>query len=199
MPLPAESVSVELPPAVTAPGLKEAVTPEGSPLAESVTVSADPLMAAVEIVDVALPPCTAETLLGLALIEKSLGAGVTVSVTVVVCVALGAVPVTVTEYGPGVVAAPTLKVSVELPPAVMVGGLNEAVAPAGTPLVLSVTVSAEPLVTAVEMVDVALPPWTADTLAGFAPIEKSLGAAVTVSVTVVLCVALEAVPVTLIV
>ena len=199
MTLPAESVSVELPPAVTAPGLKDAVAPEGSPLAESVTVSADPLMAAVGIVDVALPPCTAETLLGLALIEKSLGAGVTVSVTVVVCVALGAVPVTVTEYGPGVVAAPTLKVSVELPPAVMVGGLNEAVAPAGTPPALSVTVSAEPLVTAVEMVDVALPPWTADTLAGFAPIEKSLGAAVTVSVTVVLCVALGAVPVTVIV
>ena len=199
MTLPAASVSVELPPAVTAPGLKDAVAPEGSPLAESVTVSADPLMAAVEIVDVALPPCTADMLLGLALIEKSLGAGVTVSVTVVLCVALGAVPVTVTEYGPGVVAAPTLKVSVELPPAVMVGGLNEAVAPAGTPPALSVTVSAEPLVTAVEMVDVPLPPWTADTLAGFAPIEKSLGAAVTVSVTVVLCVALEAVPVTVIV
>ena len=196
MTLPAESVSVELPPAVTAPGLKDAVAPEGSPLAESVTVSADPLMAAVEIVDVALPPCTAETLLGLAPIEKSLGAGVTVSVTVVLCVALGAVPVIVTEYGPGVVAAPTLKVNVEPPPAVVVGGLNEAVAPAGTPLAPSVTVSAEPLVTAVEMVDVALPPWTADTLAGLALIEKSLGVAVTVSVTVVLCVALGAVPVT---
>jgi len=194
--LPAESVSVELPPAVTAPGLKDAVAPEGSPLAESVTVSADPLMAAVEIVDVALPPCTAETLLGLALIEKSLGAGVTVSMTVVLCVALGAMPVTVTEYGPGVVAAPTLKVNVEPPPAVVVGGLNEAVAPAGTPPALSVTVSAEPLVTAVEMVDVPLPPWTADTLAGFAPIEKSLGAAVTVSVTVMLWIALGAVPVT---
>jgi len=86
---------------------------------------------------------------------------------------------------PGVVPLPTLKVSVELPPAVMVGGLNEAVAPAGTPLALSVTVCAAPLVTAVEIVDVALPPWTADTLAGFALIEKLLGAAVTVSVTVV--------------
>src|SRR5205809_7948271 len=116
--------------------------------------------------------------------------------TVVLCIALGAMPVTVTEYGPGVVAAPTLKVNVEPPPAVVVGGLNEAVAPGGTPLALSVTVSAEPLVTAVEMVDVALPPCTADTLPGFAPIEKSLGAAVTVSVTVVLWGAAEAVPVT---
>ena len=86
---------------------------------------------------------------------------------------------------PGVVALPTLRVSVELPPAVMVGGLSEAVTPAGTPLALSVTVCAAPLVTAVEMVDVVLPPWTADTLLGLALIEKSLGAAATVSVTVV--------------
>jgi hypothetical protein len=35
-------------------------------------------------VEVVLPPWTAETLLGLALIEKSFGGGVTVSVTVVV-------------------------------------------------------------------------------------------------------------------
>ena len=97
---------------------------------------------------------------------------------------------------PGVVPLPTLSVSVELPPAVIVDGLNDAVVPAGTPLALSVTVCAAPLVTAVEIVDVALPPWTAGTLAGFALIEKSLGAAVTVSVTVVLCVALGPVPVT---
>src|SRR2546428_12973555 len=109
--------------------------------------------------------------------ELSLGEGVTVSVPVAVCVGLGALPVAVTEYGPGAVGAPTLRVSVEPPPAVVVGGLNEAVAPAGTPLALSVTVSAEPLVTAVEIVDVALPPWTADTLVGLAPIEKSFGAA----------------------
>src|SRR2546428_11579723 len=88
-------------------------------------------MRAVEMVDVVLPPWTAETLLGLAVIEKSLGAAVTVSVTVVLCVALEAVPVTVTEYGPGVVAGATVNVSVELPPAVTAPGLREAVAPAG--------------------------------------------------------------------
>src|SRR5207247_5565287 len=98
--------------------LKDADAPEGSPLAESVTVSADPLITAVEMVDVALPPCAADTLLGLAPIVKSLGAAVTVSATVVLWVALGAVPVTVTEYGPGVVAGSTMNVSVELPPAV---------------------------------------------------------------------------------
>ena len=91
------SVSVELPPAVTDPGLKEAVTPGGSPLALSATVSGEPLITAVETLDVALPPCTADTLLGFALIEKSFATGaVTVSVTVVLWVALGAAPVTVT-------------------------------------------------------------------------------------------------------
>src|SRR2546422_366151 len=148
------------------------------------------------MVDVALPPCAADTLLGLAPIVKSLGAAVTVSVTVVLWVALGAVPVTVTGYGPDVVAGPTVNVSVELPPAVTTPGLKDAVVPDGNPLAESVTVSADPLITAVEMVDVALPPWTAETLLGFALIEKLLGAAVTVSVTVVLCVALGAVPVT---
>ena len=190
-------VSVELPPALTEPGLKEAVTPAGSPLAESVTVSADPLRTAVEMVDVALPPCTADRLLGFALIEKSLGAGVViVSVTVVLWVALGAVPVTVTEYVPGVVAGSTVNVRVELEPAVIGFGLNEAVVPVGTPVAESVTLSGEPLRIEVAMVDAALPPCAADTLLGLAPIVKSLGAAVTVSVTVVLWVALGAVPVT---
>jgi hypothetical protein len=50
------NVSVELPPALIEPGLKDAVVPEGSPLALRVTVSGDPLMTAVETLDVALPP-----------------------------------------------------------------------------------------------------------------------------------------------
>jgi hypothetical protein len=177
-------------------GLKDAVAPAGVPVALSVTLSGEPLRTAVAMVDVALPPCTADTLLGFAPIVKSLGAAVTVSVTVVLCVALGAVPVTVTVYVPGVVEAPTLSVSVELAPAVTAAGLNEAVVPAGRPLAESVTLSAEPLVTAVVMVEVVLPPCTAETLLGFALIEKSLGGAVTVRVTVALCVALGAVPLT---
>src|SRR5207247_2152468 len=141
---------------------------------ESVTVSADPLRTAVEMVDVALPPCTADTLLGFAQIGRASGAGVViVSVTVVLWVALGAVPVTVTEYGPGVVAGSTVNVSVELPPAVTTLGLKDAVVPEGSPPAESVTLSAEPLVRAVEIVDVALQPCTADTLLGFALIEKS--------------------------
>src|SRR2546427_69694 len=147
------------------------------------------------MIDVALPPCTADTLRGLATIVKSLGAAVTVSVTVVLWVALGAVPVTVTEYGPGVVAGSTVNVSVELPPAVTTPGLRDAVAPDGNPLAESVTLSAEPLIAAVEMVDGGLPPWAAATLLGLALIEKSVGAGVTVSVTVAFGVAVGAVPV----
>src|SRR5207245_11456826 len=108
----------------------------------------------------------------------------------------GAVPGPVTDNGPGFVPAPTLAISVELPPAATDPGLKEADAPEGSPVAESVTVSADPLITAVEMVDVALPPWTADTLLGLAVIETCWGGAVTVSVTVVLCVALGEVPVT---
>ena len=73
---PAPSVSVELPPAVTAAGLNDAVAPEGRPLALSETVCAEPLVTAVAMVEVALPFCVADTELGLALMEKSFGGGV---------------------------------------------------------------------------------------------------------------------------
>src|SRR5207247_9797301 len=101
------------------------------------------------MVEVALWPWTNERLVGLALIEKSSdgGAAVTVKLTEVLCVALGAVPVTVRVYVPGV-AVPAPTVSVELPPAVTEVGLSVAVAPAGVPFTLRLTASAEPLVAA---------------------------------------------------
>ena len=104
-------------------------------------VSAVPLTRVVEIVDVPVDLCWIETLVGFALMEKSFGGGgaVTVSETVVAWVALVPVPVTVTVYVPGV-ALPAPSVSVELAPAVTDVGSREAVAPAGTPLVLSDTV-----------------------------------------------------------
>src|SRR5207245_7443021 len=64
---------LELPPAVTELGLKEAVAPEGSPLALSVSVCADPLVTVVLMVEVPLWPWTTDTLFGLALIAKSSG------------------------------------------------------------------------------------------------------------------------------
>src|SRR5439155_948122 len=110
---------------------------------------------------------------GFALIEKSFATGgVIVKVTGVLCVALAPVPVTVTVYVPAA-AVPAPSVNVELPPAVTDAGLNEAVAPEGRPLALSETVCAEPLVTAVAMVEVAVAFCVAETELGLALMEKS--------------------------
>jgi hypothetical protein len=78
---------------------------------------------------------------------------VTVSATVVVCVAAGPLPVTVIVYVPGAVEAPTASDRVDEPPAVTDDGLNDAAVPAGTPDADRDTVCAEPLVTAVEIVE----------------------------------------------
>lgn len=56
MAAPTDNVRVELAPAVTEAGLKDAVVPAGRPLALRVTDSAVPLAIAVETVEVALPP-----------------------------------------------------------------------------------------------------------------------------------------------
>src|SRR5438552_13701382 len=100
------------------------------------------------------------------------GGAVTVNETVVQWVALVPVPVTVIVYVPAV-AVPAPSVSVELPPAVTDAGVNEAVAPEGRPLALSETVCAEPLVTAVAMVEVAVAFCVAETELGLALMEKS--------------------------
>src|SRR5437667_162099 len=126
------------------------------------------------MVEVPLWPWTNERLVGFALMEKSSdgGAAVTVKLTEVLCVALVALPVTVRVYVPGA-AVPAPTVSVEPPPAVTEVGLRVAVAPEGRPLALSETVCAEPLVTAVAMVEVVLPFCVAETELGLALIEKS--------------------------
>ena len=87
------TVIVEELPAVTVAGLKPIVTPAGSPVALSVTDWAAPEVTAVLIVDVPLFPCCTLMSAGLAAIEKS--DAVTVRATVVECVALAPVPVTV--------------------------------------------------------------------------------------------------------
>ena len=61
---------------MTEVGLSEAVGPAGETLAVRLTVPAVPLVTAVLMVEVPLPPCAMERLVGLALIEKSLGGGV---------------------------------------------------------------------------------------------------------------------------
>src|SRR5207237_7179517 len=98
--------------------------------------------------------------------------GVTVRPTVVECVALVPVPVTVSVYVPAA-AVPALTVSVEELPAVTDVGFSEAVAPEGTPDTERITVCADPLVTAVEIPEVPLAPSANVRLVGLAPIEKS--------------------------
>jgi hypothetical protein len=91
----AASVSIDVSPALTLAGMNAAVAPAGRPVAVSAMVSTAP---AVDIVDTAVVSewaWTIVTVVGDALIEKS-GRAITTNDTVVVCVADGAVPVTVT-------------------------------------------------------------------------------------------------------
>ena len=72
--LPAFTFSVALLPAVTDPGLSEALAPLGTPETARLTVPAVPLVTAVEMLIEPLVPCTRLKLVGLAEIEKSLPA-----------------------------------------------------------------------------------------------------------------------------
>ena len=82
--MPTLRVKVEPPPVLTLVGFRVALVPAGAPLADSEMLSAVPLTIAVLMAEVPLPPCWTETLVGLALIEKSFGTGaVTVRLTVV--------------------------------------------------------------------------------------------------------------------
>src|SRR2546427_9026764 len=112
---------------------------------------------------------------------------VRVSETEVLGVAEARVPGRVRFWSPAGVDDVVPIVSVELPPAVTVLGLKDAVAPAGSPLALSVIVCAFPLVTAVLKVGGTLLPSTTTALLGLAPIAKK-SSTVTVSETEVLCV-----------
>src|SRR5690242_104272 len=99
---------------------------------------------------------------------------------------------------PGDAFASTVTFIVDEPPAVTEAGVKETL-PVGWPLALRATDWAEPLVTAVLIVVSALLPRAIDSEVGAAEIEKSFAVVpVTVSVTVVLCVALAPVAVTVI-
>jgi hypothetical protein len=94
----------------------------------------------VEIVLVPPAPWDTSTVEGLALIEKSfVTPDRTVSTTDVVWVAEAPVPVTVIVDVAVGVESDVVIVSVELPPAVTLVGLNEALAPVGSPLALNET------------------------------------------------------------
>src|SRR5439155_5467767 len=100
--------------------------------------------------------------------------GTTDSVSGTACVADGDLPVIERPKLPTGVAADVEMVIVDEPPAVTDGGLNDAVAPAGSPDADSVTVSGEPSTTEVATVVRADPPAAADTDGGFTDMVKSL-------------------------
>jgi len=139
------------PPEVTEVGENVAVTPLGAPVNESATVCAAPDVVAVLTVVEPDAPWTTDTEVGDAVTEKS-GVAVTVSVTVVLCVADGAVPVRVIGYVPGATPAFAVIVKVELPPLLTDAGANPVVTPDGAPEAESAMVSALPLVRAVATV-----------------------------------------------
>jgi hypothetical protein len=145
---------------------------------------------------VAFEPCTTLRVLGLAEIEKSAGACVTVTVTEVLCVAEPSVPMTVNVYIPGAVAKPGATVNVEVPPAFTTVALSVAVSPIGDDATVRLIASLVPVTRAVAMLLVPLEPCTNVRLAGLAEIEKSDGAAVTFTVTDTLWVADPSTPVT---
>jgi len=120
----------------------------------------------------------------------------TVNETGVECVADALVPVTLNDTVPVGVAPVVVIVIVDDCPAVIEAGLNDADAPLGRPDALSVTLSAAPLVTVVEIVEVPLWPAVTVMVVGAAEIEKS-GGALTVRETGVEWVAAVPVPVTL--
>jgi hypothetical protein len=91
-----ETVRVDAAPAVTAAGLRVAVSPLGEEVALRLIASAVPVTRMVVIELVPALPWTTVRLLGVAEIEKSDGAAVTFTVTDTLCVLEVATPVTVT-------------------------------------------------------------------------------------------------------
>ena len=89
---------------------------------------------------------------------------------------------------PGVVSAAVVTVMVEPPPEVISAGENDTRAPVGAPEADIATDWEVPVVTVVPIVVLMAPPDTTDADDGVDAIEKSLGGAVTVSVTVVVMV-----------
>jgi hypothetical protein len=142
------TVSVEVPePPLMLDGLRVAVSPADG-FAVRVTVPVNPLTGAIVIVTVVEAPALIMTLVGLAVIVKS----VNVKVAVVERVRIPSVLVIVTVYMP---ATEEVHVRVAVPePVIVAGVIAPQVRPAGT-VSLSVWVPAKPLMAAAVIVDVA--------------------------------------------
>ena len=183
------SLRVDEAPAATDEGVKLALTPFGRPDADKEIVKIEPLTTLVEICEVPLLPRATDTEVGFALMLKSeTGAAVTVRVTVVVCVLPPLLPVMVTVCGPVAAVADTVKVRVEVPAPAMDVGLKPAVTPFGRPDADKAIDDLKPFKAVVVIVEEPLLPCITETKPGDAPMVKSGGRPVTVSLTVVVCV-----------
>jgi hypothetical protein len=134
-------------------GLKEGVTPLGSPDADKLTPALKPLSGVMVIVVVPLAPCAIVTLLGGESVK--LGTALTVSENDVLAVKVPEVPVTVTVTVPAETALPTIRVSVL---EVVAGfGLKDAITPMGSPEADKLTLALKPLsgVTVIVLVPLA--------------------------------------------
>jgi hypothetical protein len=172
--------------------LKAAVTPVGSPEAARVTPPENPFTGV--IVSVLLPPVAPLATVSAVGDAASLKLCATaiVRLIVVVWVRPPDVPVMVTVAVPplAVAAAVNVNVLVDVPGF----GLKLAVTPLGRPEAENVTLPLNPFAGVIVTVLVPLVPWTRLRLPGEAEMLK-LGAAVTVRLTVVVCVMLPDVPV----
>jgi len=167
-------VDVPEPEAAIELGLKLTFAPFSIPEADKATAEEKPLSAVLVIVEVPEWPGFTLIEVGDALMLKSGLGPVTVRLTVVVCVTLPPVPVTVIVYVPGVVVDPTVMVIVELPEpgAAIDVGLKPTVTPDGWPLADRPMAESKPPETAVVIVDVPLLPCATETEVGEAEIVK---------------------------
>ena len=142
--------------AVAGSGLKEAVTPFGSPEGASVTLPENPLTGVMVMMLLPLvPPCVMVTEFGEAERLKLCTGGFTVRLSVAVFVSVPDVPVIVTVTVPVAAVALAVKVSVLLLVAGL--GLNAAVTPLGKPDAERVMLPLKPLDGVMLIVVVAWP------------------------------------------
>lgn len=157
----ADSVKVLAP--VVLLGLKEAVTPRGSPAAVKLTVPANPFSGVMLIADGTLPPRARLNEFGEAEIAK-FGGATTVSETEVLCDNPLELPLIVIEKVPRVAVLLAVNVSV-LAPVVLVG-LKPAVTPLGRPVADRLTLPLNPFSGFTLIVLVLFVPWTTLRLLG---------------------------------
>lgn len=195
--LPTFTVRVEVPEPLTDVGFKFAVTREPCPVTLRLTVPANPFCPVMVIVEVPDEPRAMVKVDGDAeMVKSGLGGGLTTSVTVVECVRLPLVPVIVKVKVPAGVVALVVTDMVDDPEPVTEAGLKLALAPAGNPLTLKLTLLANPPDPVTVAVYDVFPPAVTVAEAGVAEMEKSpTTGAFTTSVTVVVWLRVPLVPV----